>query len=130
MVQRHHRHRDVAPKVTNPRRRDTNNDRLRRRPHRADGGDEGRHAGGAYDRVVDGWYPEATEFWGGADRGEDQVDGAVADEEGGRDGGGVFGVAGVDGEVAGDGGGGDAFGVQEGHEFGGGADHWGVLVWC
>lgn len=110
MVQRHHRHRDVAPKVTNPRRRDANNDWLRGRSQRADGGNEGLHAGGADTWVVDGWYSEATEFWGAADGGEDKVDGAVADEEGGRDGGGVFGVTGVNGEVAGDGGGGDAFG--------------------
>ncbi|KFY44006.1 hypothetical protein V494_01695, partial [Pseudogymnoascus sp. VKM F-4513 (FW-928)] len=60
---------------------------------------------------------------------EDEVDGAVADQEGGADGGGVFGVTGVDGEVAGDGGFGDAFGVEEVGEFGGCADNWGVLVW-
>jgi hypothetical protein len=36
----------------------------------------------------------------------------------------------VDGEVAGDGGGGDASGVEEVHEFGGGSNHWGMLVWC
>lgn len=128
MIQWHHRHWDVAPEITNPRRRDGNNSRLRGRLQRAHGGKEGGHGAGADEWVVDGWHHKAPKFWGSSDGGDDEVDGAVADEEGRRDRGGVFGVSGVDGEVAGDGGGGDASGVEEGHELGGGADHWGVLV--
>lgn len=80
--------------------------------------------------VVDGRHHEASQFWGAADGGENEINGAVVNEESGRDCGGVFGVAGVDGEMAGDGGGGDASGLEKIHEFGGGANHWGMSVWC